>query len=177
MEDEAIVRRILEEGETKRFGEIVSRYSGPVYSKTLGLMKDEDLTRDIVQQAFIRAYSNLDSWRGTHLGGWINAIATHLALNALNKARRRRTQPIEECDVKAPNDSYSDEHERRLQAMEEAIGRLPELDRNIIRLHYYKQKKAQEIAATLGLSANNVLVKLHRIREQLKKQINNERDE
>ena len=94
MEDEAIVRRILEQGETGCFGEIVSRYSGPVYSKTLGLMKDEDLTRDIVQQAFIRAYSNLDSWRGTHLGGWINAIATHLALNALNKARRRRHNPL-----------------------------------------------------------------------------------
>ena len=78
--------------------------------------------------------------------------------------------------MKSTDDNYSDEHERRLQAMEEAIGRLPELDRNIIRLHYYKQKKAQEIAATLGLSANNVLVKLHRIREQLKKQINYERD-
>ena len=63
MEDEAIVRRILEQGETGCFGEIVSRYSGPVYSKTLGLMKDEDLTRDIVQQAFIRAYTHLDTWR------------------------------------------------------------------------------------------------------------------
>ena len=158
MEDEAIVRRILEEGETKCFGEIVSRYSGSVYSKTLGLMKDEDLTRDIVQQAFIRAYTHLDSWRGGNLGVWINAIA------------------IEENDLKAPTDSYSEEHERRLQAMDEAIGRLSELDQQIIRLHYYKGKKAHEIAVALGLSANNVLVKLHRIREQLKKQINYERD-
>lgn len=176
MEDEAIVRRILEEGETKRFGEIVSRYSGSVYSKTLGLMKDEDLTRDIVQQAFIRAYTHLDSWRGGNLGVWLNAIATHLALNAIDKAKRHRTQPIEENDLKAPTDSYSEEHERRLQAMDEAIGRLSELDQQIIRLHYYKGKKAHEIAVALGLSANNVLVKLHRIREQLKKQINYERD-
>lgn len=121
MEDEAIVRRILEEGETKCFGEIVSRYSGSVYSKTLGLMKDEDLTRDIVQQAFIRAYTHLDSWRGGNLGVWINAIATHLALNAIDKAKRHRTQPIEENDLKASTDSYSEEHEHRLQAMDLSI--------------------------------------------------------
>jgi RNA polymerase sigma-70 factor (ECF subfamily) len=63
-----------------------------------------------------------------------------------------------------------------LSAMERAIGRLPDVDRQIIQLHYYKGKKTSEIAAMLNLSNSNVLVKLHRIREQLKKEMEYERD-
>ena len=75
------------------------------------------------------------------------------------------------------NGGYSAEHEEMLVRMERAIDRLPDADRRLIELHYYKHLSTKEIAADTGLSMANVLVRLHRIRERLKKQIENERDE
>jgi RNA polymerase sigma-70 factor (ECF subfamily) len=72
---------------------------------------------------------------------------------------------------------YSDEHEQRLQAMDKAIGKLPEQDRQIIMLHDNKRGKTDEIAALLHLSQSNVLVKLHRIRERLRRNLENEDNE
>ena len=61
--------------------------------------------------------------------------------------------------------------------MEQAIGELPEQDRTIIQMHYYEHCKTDDIARATGLSQSNVLVRLHRIRERLRKAlttINNE---
>lgn len=177
MEDWELVDRILHKGDTKSFGEIVKRFSGRVFPKVLGLVKDEDLAKDIVQQTFIRAYTNLDSWNGGSLGGWINAIAMNLTLNELDKIRRRRTEPLENEEADRSTEDYSEEHEDLLQKMDRAIDQLPETDRNIVRLHYYSGMKTEEMANVLKMSASNVLVKLHRIREKLRKEIEDERNE
>ena len=176
MEDKEIIERIIKHGDTKCYAEIEKRYSGTIYSKVLRLVKQSDMAKDITQQAFIRAYSNLDTWRGGALGGWINAIAMHLALNHLSKMQRQRTDSIEDKPLPDMSDDYSEERENMLSAMDRAIGRLPDVDRQIIQLHYYKGKKTSEIATMLNISNSNVLVKLHRIREQLKKEIEYERD-
>ena len=60
---------------------------------------------------------------------------------------------------------------------EQAIAKLAPDDRELIRLFYYHKVKTDEIARRTGLTQSNVLVRLHRIRERLKKQIGNERDE
>ena len=61
--------------------------------------------------------------------------------------------------------------------MKKAIDQLPEQDRQIIAMHYFDGLKTDGIAAQLGLSQSNVLVKLHRIREKLRKELQNEDNE
>lgn len=169
MEDLEIVRLILDRRRKDCFGEIMRKYSGMVFSKTLGIVKSEELAKEISQQTFIKAYTHLSGWSGKgSLGPWLMTIATHLALNYLEKARRRRTQALERD---FPDNPYSDEHEEKLQRMEVAINALPEQDRQIIRFHYYKGVKTDDIARQLNLSQSNVLVRLHRIREHLKSTI------
>lgn len=97
-----------------------------------------------------------------------------LSINYLDKARRRR---IDAVDAGVWQDDYSEAHEQQLLALEEAIGALPFQDAEIIRLHYYQKKTTAEIAQQLHLSTANVLVKLHRIREKLKKQLNTPNNE
>ena len=177
MEDREIIDRILCKSDTKCYREIVGRYSGKVFSKVLSIVKREELAKEITQQAFIRAYINLDSWKGTSLGPWLNAVAVHIALNTLCKERKRHAEPIEQTVIAEHPQEYSDEHEQLLQLMEKAIGRLSPSDRNIICMHYYQRMKTDEIAKTLGMTKSNVLVKLHRIRERLKKDIQNERNQ
>jgi RNA polymerase sigma-70 factor (ECF subfamily) len=58
--------------------------------------------------------------------------------------------------------------------MEKAVETLPEQDRQLIRMHYYQQVKTDEIARQTGLSQSNVLVRLHRIRDKLRKMMSSE---
>ena len=61
--------------------------------------------------------------------------------------------------------------------MERAISTLPEAERRLIEMYYNRQLSTKDIAATTGMTQANVLVKLHRIRERLKKIMENESDE
>ena len=65
----------------------------------------------------------------------------------------------------------------QLQQMEAAIAQLPEQDQQLLRLHYYEQRHTADIARQTGLSQSNVLVRLHRIRERLKKAMTYERND
>jgi RNA polymerase sigma-70 factor (ECF subfamily) len=177
MDDKEIIANILLKGDQKAYATIVKRYSGLVYSRALRVVKNDDWAREITQQAFVIAYQKLDTWRGESLGAWLSAIAMHRSINYLDRVRRRRTEPLEHGANAVAESEYSDEHEQRLQAMDKAIGKLPEQDRQIIMLHYYKGVKTDEIAALLHLSQSNVLVKLHRIRERLRRYLENEDNE
>lgn len=75
------------------------------------------------------------------------------------------------------DDKYSEEREARLYKMERAISTLPEAERRLIEMYYNRQLSTKDIAATTGMTQANVLVKLHRIRERLKKIMENESDE
>lgn len=162
MTDRELANKVLHEHNQQCFAEIVRRYSGMVFSKALGIVKREELAKEIAQQTFVRAYERLAYWRGDSLGPWLAAIAMHLALNELEH-EKRLVQSVPDTD------EYDPEREVLLQRMEQAIELLPEQDRQIIRLHYYEQKKTDEIARFTGLSQNNVLVRLHRIRERLRR--------
>lgn len=162
MTDRELANKVLREHNQQCFAEIVRRYSGMVFSKALGIVKREELAKEIAQQTFVRAYERLAYWRGDSLGPWLAAIAMHLALNELEH-EKRLVQSVPDTD------EYDPEREVLLQRMEQAIELLPEQDRQIIRLHYYEQKKTDEIAQLTGLSQTNVLVRLHRIRERLRR--------
>ncbi len=182
MKDRELANQVTQGGSQKAFAEIVHRYSGMVFSKALGVMHTEEGAAEVTQQTFVRAYQGLAAWRGTELGPWLTAIAAHTALKLLDKERRRRTSSLEGLPASVvagvPDESsYSEEHEARLQQMDAAIASLPESDQQFLRLHYYEQYKTEDIARRTGLSQSNVLVKLHRIRERLRKLMNHERND
>ena len=162
MTDRELANKVLREHNQQCFAEIVRRYSGMVVSKALGIVNREELAKEIAQQTFVRTYERLAYWRGDSLGPWLAAIAMHLALNELER-EKHRMQPV------PATDEYDHDREVLLQRMEQAIELLPEQDRQIIRLHYYEQKKTDEIARFTGLTQTNVLVRLHRIRERLRR--------
>ena len=191
MTDRELAQQVIK-GNHNAFAEIVHRYSGMVFSKAIGVMHSEDGAAEVTQQTFVRAYENIDVWRGTELGPWLTAIVTHTALKLLDKERRRRTVSLDalqprirdtssgDADTASSgpvlgdslaDTSYSDEHEARLQQMEAAVAALPKADQQLLRLHYYDQLKTADIARRTGLSQSNVLVKLHRIRERLRERL------
>jgi len=169
MNDREIVDSILRHGDSKQFGLLVRQYMPMVLSKALGIVKDRELASEIAQQTFVRAYASLSSWHGQQIAPWLITIACHQSINYLDKARRRRAVAVD--NVAIAQEEYDEEHEQRLLSLEKALSDLPEQDQRIIKMHYYEHLKTDEIATHTGLSQQNVLVKLHRIRERLKKKL------
>lgn len=174
MDDRELVDSILNDGNVNLYKIVVEKYSGRIFSKVLSIVKRKDLASELTHQSFVQAYLRLDTFRGENLAAWLASIAVHLSLNALYKERRRSEVPVDNMQP-AEREDYSEERERLLTLMEAAVEKLPTEDRTIIKEHYYKGRKTADIAKSLGLSGSNVLVRLHRIRERLKKELRNER--
>ena len=174
MTDRQLVTLVLG-GKTQACSDIVSRHSALVFAKAMGVVRCRDLAAEIAQQTFVRAYTRLADWHGDDsIAPWLAMIAVRLSLTHLDTARRRRAGQL---DHDVPYEDYSPEHERRLQRMEQAVSQLGEPDRSIVQLHYYRHQTTAEIAARLSLTQANVLVRLNRIRQRLKKQLEHGEDE
>ena len=171
MTDRELVNKVLGNGDQRCFAEIVKRYSGMVFSKTLSIVRREELAKEVTQQTFIRAYERLAYWRNDSLGPWLVTIAIHTALNELERERKTQGNNIPSSSAS----EYDADHEALLQRMEKAVDTLPEQDRQLIHLHYYQQVKTEEIARQTGLSQSNVLVRLHRVRDKLRRMMSSER--
>lgn len=172
MDDRLIVDCIVRDKKTNLYSLVVKNYGGMVYSKTMSIMKNDELAKEATQQTFIRAYQRLADWYGSSLGPWLMTIASHVALNILKK--EQQFTGIDVSNIQLTDDGYSEDREEAISRMEKAISKLPDHDRQLIRLHYYQKKKTDEIATIMNLSHSNVLVRLYRIRERLKKQLSND---
>ena len=166
--DIELIREVLQDSNARAFETLMKRYTSQVYGAALRLMKDEDNAQEVTQLAFIQAYKQLDSWRGENFGAWVTIIANHIALRLLEKEKRRQTEPLDE-NTDAPDETYDEQKEQRLQSLEAAVAQLPEADRQIIRWHYYEDIPLQIIAQRVGQTENNIKVRMYRIRERLKK--------
>ena len=168
--DIELIREVLQDSKERAFETLMKRYTSAVYGASLRLMKDEENAQEVTQMAFIQAYRQLDSWHGENFGAWVTIIANHIALRLLEKEKRRQTDPLDE-NVDAPDETYDEQKEQRLQSLEAAVARLPEADRQIIEWNYYENIPLQIIAQRLGQTENNIKVRMYRIRERLKKQM------
>ncbi len=166
--DIELIREVLQDSNARAFEMLMKRYTSAVYGAALRLMKDTENAQEVTQMAFIQAYRHLDSWRGENFGAWVTIIANHIALRMFEKEKRRQTDPLDE-NTDAPDESYDEQKEQQLQAMEAAIAQLPEADRQLIQWHYYQSIPLSTIAQRLGQTENNIKVRMYRIRERIKK--------
>ena len=170
LSDIELIWQVLHENNSSAFSCLMQRYSSQVYNAALRLMHNEENAAEVTQMAFIQAYRQLSSWHGGNFGAWVAVIANHIALRLLEKEKQRQKVPLDENAV-VPDDTYNEQPEEHLQALEQALAQLPEADRQIIRWHYYDGVPLQAIAERLGQTENNIKVRLFRIRERLKKKI------
>ena len=128
----------------------------------------------MLQETFIKLWKRLDTWRGENIKAWITIIANHTAIDILEKEKRRNQEPLNNYDsIEEINDQP--EKEEQLQQLEKAILTLSEQDQQIIDLFYRQKIPIKQIAQQLSQTPNNIAVKLHHIRERLKKRMQYER--
>ena len=145
------------------FDSLYKTYSPQIFRVCMGYVNDHDRAKDLVQETFIAVWRNLAGFRNeSKVSTWIYRIATNHCLRALEKEKR-----ITKVDMPENLAAVEDESpEEKLAFLYSAIAGLPEMERIIISLELEGLPQIQ-IAEITGLTAVNVRVKIHRIKEKL----------
>lgn len=169
---------IRADGNTLNFDDIYAAYR-PRIHRYLVLMAGSGEAEDLTQEAFAKISRALAGFRGeASLSTWIYKIAAHAALDRMRSAPFRAdssTRPLDEAleERMVARGSLPDRQLIRKemnQCILKLLEKLPEDYRAVVLLKEMEGFRNQEIADILGLSLENVKVRLHRGRERLKKE-------
>lgn len=163
--EDTILIDALRRPETQReaFGRLVSLYSEPLYRQIRRMVYSHDDTNDILQNTFIKAWTNLDSYRGdARISTWLYRICVNETLNFIQ--RKKETTRLDDASPSVTSrllaDSYFDGDITTLQ-LQEAISLLPEKQRIVFQLKYYEEMKYEEMSSILNTSVGALKASYH----------------
>ena len=177
-----LVQRV-QQGDRRAFDQLVLRYQHKVLKLVLRYMRNHAEAEDVAQEAFLKAYRAIHSFRGdSAFYTWIYRIAINTAKNALVAAKRR---PLDyDLDLQDPEQN---ERAGRLrdeatpesllltdeirQTVDAAIGALPEDLRRAVVLREYDGLSYEEIAAVMECPVGTVRSRIFRAREAIDRQL------
>jgi RNA polymerase sigma-70 factor (ECF subfamily) len=165
-------------GDRNAFGELVCRYYPAMVQVVYRLCGDTGLAEDMAQEAFLRAWINLPSFRPqSSLRNWLYRIAVNATLDVL---RRRKEETLEdEAAQMVPDQAAGPEttliEKEQVALLQQAMRSLPEAARSVLVLREYGGLSYQEIASVLDVPVGTVMSRLNyarnRLRELLKPQL------
>lgn len=170
--DEEVVQRVLQ-GETALLEILMRRYNQRLYRVARGIVADPAEAEDVTQEAYVRAFRQLASFRGeASFSTWLTRIAVHEGLARVRK--RRRFVPIEggaqpEAPTAGPDRELENRELRNL--LRQVVDALPDLLRPVFVLREVEGLSSAETATALGISEGNVRQRLHRAKALLKERI------
>jgi RNA polymerase sigma-70 factor (ECF subfamily) len=162
-----IVRKILL-GDVQLYGSLVREYQGPVYNLMLRMTGDEDVSADLAQDAFVRAYEKLESFnQRKRFFPWLYTLALNVARDWLRKNVRDRHVFVEDASLMVREQDRRDEPgvvNDRLDGAKafKAVMALDPKYREALILRYRHDFTIQEIAGTLEISVSAAKMRLSR---------------
>jgi len=171
-------------GDTQLYHDLIRPHERSVYLMALSYMKNEADAEDVAQEAFIKAFRNLASFRAeAKFSTWLISITLN---EARTRLRRKALVPMDSIDTPPDEDQHvspallrdwreipSEAAERGeiRKLLQEAIACLPDIYREVFLLRDVEEMNINETAAALNISIPSVKVRLHRARMMLQKQL------
>jgi len=179
--DETELIRSAQSGDRTAFDELVRRTYLDVFTLAIRLTGNEEDARDVVQDAYLRAWKGIHRFRGdAQLSTWLYRITANCASTYLSRRRRLCTEPFS-----AGLDPTELRHEAQPEAMVEttldleriarAVDQLPAKLRSVVVLRDVYGLPHEAIAEELGISLSAAKVRLHRARQRLRNEMFEER--
>ena len=167
-EDSILVRQCLE-GDRAQFGELVKKYTKPIYNLALRMVGDVENAADIAQITFIKAYENLGKFDLTlKFFSWLYRIAINESLNFLQK--QKQTDPLDEDTVSVDGSPEQTLQEaERSEIIQQAILKLNPEQRSVVVLRHFMDLSYAQMGATLGITEAKVKSRLFSARQHLRK--------
>ena len=173
--DEDIARK-AQSGDTESFGVLVERYEDKLLRYARKFLLDPEDAQDLVQDIFIKAYENLQSFDASRrFSPWVYRIAHNEFVNELKKRQTRKTIFTIDFDTLFPNlqaaeraDTAALERDAR-EIMEKHLSKVDPKYREALILYYVEGMDYREIAEILHIPVSTVGVRLSRARGILQK--------
>lgn len=173
--DEEILSHYRDQQRPEDFHELVRRYSAQLGRYLGRYLGSPDLAEDVLQDTFFQVHSKCshygDDWPARP---WLYSVATHRAIDALRRSKRRRAAEFEARRGADEPDSLVEtladagpgplqrlQDEERRQWVRESITRLPESMQQTLLLAYDRELPYAEIADLMGIPIGTVKSRLH----------------
>lgn len=173
----------VKKGDQAAFEDVVTFYQHKIYQHCYRMLGNAHEAEDIAQEAFIRAYTNIDSYDITRkFSTWLYRIATNLTIDRI---RKRKPDYYLDAEIKGADgltmyaqlESDNPLPEEEVEELElksyirKEISELPPKYRSIITLRYLEEFSLQEISDILDIPMGTVKTRIHRGREALRKKL------
>lgn len=174
----AVIRRV-QRGDANAFEYLVAAYEKNVYNLALRMTGSPEDAEDMAQEAFLKAYNSLPSFRGdSKFSVWLYRIVSNVCLDFLRKKNKRGAISLsvedddgEDTQLDLPDTSQSPEEllEKKLtrEAVRRGLDALPPDARQILLLREIEGLSYEEIGAVLGLESGTVKSRIFRARKKL----------
>jgi RNA polymerase sigma-70 factor, ECF subfamily len=158
-------------GDRNAFSELVRVHAQGVLNVIYRMCGDTQLAEDAAQEAFLRAWQNLSSYRpGTPLRNWLYRIALNAGTDMLRKEKRILPDDIEDLHLTDGGTGLETLvlQNEKTRLVQNAILSLPETSRAVLVLREYEGLSYQEISSTLDIPVGTVMSRLNYARNLLK---------
>ena len=171
-------------GESHLFHDLIRPYERSVYMMALSFLHNEADAEDVAQEAFLKAFRNLTSFRGeAKFGTWLISITLN---EARSRLRRKKILTMESLDGPPDEEGHispallrdwreipSEALERKeiRHILKQAVGALPDIYRETFLLRDVEEMSVAETAEVLQITVASVKVRLHRARMMLQKNL------
>lgn len=164
--EEIIIEELRNDDTRQRaFNKVMRHYSQPLYWQIRRMVIDHENTNDILQETFIKAWININHFRGdAKLSTWLYKIAINESITFLNKERNKQTTSIDDEDSFLINnlqaDDWFDGNDLQLE-LQKVINRLPEKQRLVFNMRYFDEMKYEDMSEILGTSVGALKASYH----------------
>lgn len=186
-EDAAMVKAVLG-GDSTAYRGLVEKYQSRVYSMVYGMIRNREDARDLTQEAFVKAFNNLKSFRlEASFYTWLYRIAMNVTIDHTRKRKRREVAGFEEdianrdadggIDEIHHQDSPSKALERKqlYKKIMDCLEKLPADQKQVILLRELEGLSYREISEVMGIPEGTVMSRLFYARKKMQKLLAGER--
>jgi len=158
--------------------EVYNRYYKTMFNTALRIVKDSHWAEDIMQEAFLKAFTKLDSFKGeVTFGAWLKKIVVNHTLDNYKKINKNAMDSLDDILYKVEDDSYKDEAKldftnMKVQQVMAALQSLKENYRIALTLLYIEGFDQEEISEIMAITPGNCRTTISRAKESLLKKLN-----
>ena len=166
--DELIVR--CREGDRQAHYHLYKLYSRAMYNVGYRIVNNADEAKDVLQEAFISAFNNLDNYRGdAAFGAWLKRIVVNKAINLVRRRKFERMPEQENFDVEEEIETdVFENYPFEVDKVRKAIEQLPEGYRVVLSLYLLEGYDHSEIAEILNITESTSKSQFNRSKKKLK---------
>jgi RNA polymerase sigma-70 factor (ECF subfamily) len=172
LSDTEIVRRVRA-GETALFEILMRRHNQRIYRVARAVVKDESEVEDVMQQAYINAFTHLQQFEDrAQFSTWLTRITLNEAFGRRKKMRNDNREEIMDTYPSPVADPERQAYAQELhQVLEDAVDALPDTYRTVFMLRDIEGLSTSETGDGLGLGEEAVKTRLHRARAMVRRSV------